>query len=443
MFSNQHSRRSFLKVLAAGTLTAPFFTRDLLARPPMSRLRHASIGASGMAWGDLSQIAAHKDVDLVAVADVDLSRADQVRKSFPHARIYQDWRELLEKEGRNLDSVNVSTPDHMHALIAMSAMQLGKHVYVQKPLAHDVHEVRSLATFAREKGLVSQMGIQIHSTVHYRMAVLLLRSGIIGKIKEVHSWVPKSWGDPNPLPDRRDAVPRSLDWNGWLGVSQWRPFIGENYYHPSNWRNRLDFGTGTLGDMGCHIFDPVFNGLQLQAPTSVRSEGPAPNKWNWPIDSRIHYTFEATRYTAGNTFHLTWYDGNQKPPAEVVKLLEGDSLPNAGSIVIGTHGTMVVPHVNRPLLYPDAKFQSYRMPEIEGEDHYWRFVDACLGRTQTTAGFNYSGPLTETVLLGTVAARFPQTTLEWNSAVMTFGNPQADQYLKRTYREGWEVKGLC
>jgi predicted dehydrogenase len=436
-----HSRRAFLKSLTVGALAAPFVTRDMIARPPMNRLRHASIGSSGMAWHDIVEITKHKDVDLVAVADVDLTKTANVRKGQPQARIYQDWRELLRVERRNIDSVNVSTPDHMHAPIAMSAMQLGKNVYVQKPMAHDIHEVRALTSYAKSKRLVTQMGIQIHSNGHYRLGVLLLQAGAIGKIKEVHSWVPKSWGDPSSRPDRTDPIPEGLDWNGWLGVAADRPYIGQDYYHPNNWRNRLDFGTGTLGDMGCHILDPVFGALKLHAPTSIRSEGAAPNEWNWAINSRIVYSFPGTQHTAGDLM-VTWYDGNQSPPEEVKKLLEGDPLPNAGSIFVGTQGTMVLPHINRPILYPDSKYTDLVMPEAAGESHYFRYVDACLGRASTTAGFDYSGPLTEAVLLGTVASRFPDTTLKWDSAKLSFAEEEANKLLKREYRAGWKVKGL-
>src|SRR5437899_13071461 len=194
------SRRSFLKTLAAGAAGAQFVTRGLMAQSPNSILRHASFGASGMAWSDITEICKFKEVQLVAVAEVDLNRTQELKKKFPDAKIYQDWRKLLETEAANIDSVNVSVPDHMHAPIGMSALQLGKHVYGQKPLAHDLYEVRRLTEFANGRKLVTQMGIQIQSVNHYRLAVRLIRDGVIGKIKETHSWVPKSWGDPSPLP---------------------------------------------------------------------------------------------------------------------------------------------------------------------------------------------------------------------------------------------------
>jgi predicted dehydrogenase len=202
MSSNQSfSRRSFLKTLGTAVLTAPFITSGLMARSPNSVLGHASFGASGMAWSDITELTKFKELELVAVAEVDLASTAELRKKFPGARIYQDWRDLLDEEGGRIDSVNVSTPDHMHAPIGMSAMQLGKHVYGQKPLAHDLYEVRRMTEFAKEKKLTTQMGIQINSTSHYRTAAVLIQSGAIGKIKEVHSWCPKSWGDPAPKPD--------------------------------------------------------------------------------------------------------------------------------------------------------------------------------------------------------------------------------------------------
>jgi len=437
------SRRSFLKTLGAAAFAAPFVTRGLMAQSPNTVLRHASFGAAGQAWSDLKEITKFKEVKLVAVAEVDLNRTAELKKSFPDVKIYQDWRKLLAQEGRNLDSVNVSTPDHMHAPMAMTAMEMGKHVYCEKPLAHDLHEVRKLNEFARKKGLVTQMGIQIHATNFYKMAAQLVQSGVIGKVKEVHSWCPKSWGDPAALPGRTDPVPEGFDWDLWLGVCSQRPFIGKGYFHPAEWRKRLDFGTGTFGDMGCHIFDPVFNSLGLTAPISVRSEGAAPNQWNWALDSLIHYVFPGTTHTAEKTLPVTWYDGAQKPPADIRALLEGDDLPNIGSILVGTEGVLVIPHVNRPLLYPDKKFKDFKYPEIASSDHYGEFVQACRGEGHTSAHFGYAGPLTEAVLLGGIASRFRQTTFNWNSAKLKFSESEANKFIHRKYRHGWDVKALA
>ncbi len=395
-----------------------------------------------MGWSDLTQLALQPRFKLVALCDVDSKQAERAQKQFPDARVYRDWRELLDKEAKNLDSVNVSTPDHMHAPIAVSAMELGKHVYGQKPLAHDLYEVRRMTEVAQKNKVVTQMGIQIHSAAEYRVGVQIVQSGAIGKIKEVHSWCPKSWGDTSAKPTRVDSVPANLDWNLWLGVCAERPFIGDAYYHPANWRKRLDFGTGTFGDMGCHIFDPVFKVLELAAPISVRSEGLPPNEWNWALDSKIHYTFAGTKYIADKILPVTWYDGAAKPPAEVIALLGKGEMPNSGSIFIGTDGVMVMPHVGKPQLYPEAKFKDFKFPEIGEANHWGSFVSACLGEGKTSANFAYAGPLTEAVLLGGVASRFPKTTLEWNARKLKFNLGEANQYVRRTYRKGWSIKGL-
>jgi predicted dehydrogenase len=403
------SRRAFLKKLGLSVVAAPLFTKHLLSAPTSGKLNHASFGANGMAWEDMSSLRKHPAFNLVAVADVDLSRTGQVKKNFPNAKIYQDWREMLDKE-KSLDSVNVSTPDHMHAAMGMSAMQLGYHVYGQKPLTHDIYETRQLTLTARQRGLVTQMGIQIHSSWVYRLGVRLIQDLAIGKVKEVHTWSSKKWGDSDPMPTRTDPVPAELDWDLWLGVCAKRPFIGDRWYHPSNWRKRLDFGTGTFGDMGCHIYDPVFNALALTAPVSVRSEGPAPNEHSWAINAVIPYVFPGTAFTEGDTVKVTWYDGDALPPQDVQALLGDHKMPDQGSIFIGTKGVMLLPHVDKPVLLPTDQFKDYPVPHIDDGDHWLQFVDACLGKGKTAANFDYAGPLTEAVLLGSVATRFPKTT---------------------------------
>ncbi|MBP8255799.1 MAG: Gfo/Idh/MocA family oxidoreductase [Opitutaceae bacterium] len=455
---NSHApftRRTFLKTAGAVSLAAPFITRNLISAPPSQTLRHASFGASGMAWADIRSICSNPFVKLVAVAEVDETKLTELKSWFPETRVYQDWRELLKKEKDNIDSVNVSTPDHMHAPIALSAMQLGKHVYCQKPLAHDIYETRVLTEYARRKKLVTQMGIQIHSEKVYRQAVAIVQAGVIGKIREVHTWSNKKWGDFGAPPVHGDPVPSTFRWDLWLGVCGDRPYVGNEYYHPGNWRRRLDFGTGTFGDMGCHIFDPVFEALDLTAPQTVRSEGPAPDRWNWSTDARIHYVFPGTRFTEGKTVPITWYDGDQRPPAEILALVEGTqeavadtagnrkSIFGQGSILIGTKGVLHVPHINTPRLFPRLQFKDYVLPAEKGAHHWTQWAEACLSGATTSARFDYSGPLTEAVLLGSVAVRFHQTTLDWNAKKLRFDNvKEANRYLRKTYRKGWEVAGL-
>lgn len=441
MIDRRTSRRLFLKSVTATSLASPSFVPRLWSAPPSDRVRHASIGAGGMARADLNQICKGENVQLVAVAEVDADRAKGLKDDWPDLRIYEDWRELLDKEAE-LDSINVSTPDHMHAPVAMSAMQRGLHVYGQKPLTHDIYETRRLTIEARRRKLVTQMGIQIHSGPEYRLAVKLIQDKTIGLIREVHTWSSKKWGDNGAMPRRIDPVPEGFNWDLWLGVCSERPFIGDGWYHPGNWRRRLDFGTGTFGDMGCHIYDPVFKALALTAPLTVRSEGAAPNDHSWATDAVVEYIFPGTRFSAGPTVKVTWYDGDQRPPQEIVSKAGGE-LPDQGSVFIGTEGVMVLPHVETPRLLPEERFKDYRVPEVEGESHWIQFVEAVRGRTRTSAGFDYSGPLTEAVLLGSVASRFPKTTLQWDAERVRFiAVDEANQYLARTYRKGWEIEGL-
>lgn len=437
-----HSRRSVLKLLGTTAAGAPFVTRNLMAQSPANTLRHACFGVGGMGGSDLAHISNCENVEIVALCDVDLAQAAEARAKFPNARFYQDWRELLDKEADRIDSVNVSTPDHMHAPIGVSAMQLGKHIYGQKPLAHNLHEVRRMTELAKEKKIVTQMGIQIHSTAYYRMAAKVIQDGAIGRIKDVHTWSNKTWGDPTDKPDRTDPVPEGFDWDKWLGVAAQRPFIGGEYYHPGTWRKRLDFGTGTLGDMGCHILDPIFESLKLSAPVSVRSEGPAPNAWNWAINGKVIYSFDRTAMTEGDQLNVTWYDGKARPPAEVVALMEGKKFPGQGTIFIGTGGVMVLPHVSRLQLFPLEKFKDYKLPRVEGESHWAQFIEACRGNGGTSADFAYAGPLTEAILLGGIASHFPNTTLKWDSPGLKFDLAEANAFVRRDYREGWRIAGL-
>jgi len=437
-----HSRRSVLKLLGTTAAGAPFVTSNLMAQSPVNTIRHACFGVSGMGGSDLAHISNCKNVEIVAFCDVDLAKAAEARKKFPNARFYQDWREMLDKEADKIDSVNVSTPDHMHAPMGVGAMQLGKHLYGQKPLAHNLHEVRRMTELAKEKKVVTQMGIQIHSTAYYRMAAQVIQNGAIGKVKDVHTWSSKTWGDPAAKPDKTDSVPEGFDWDKWLGVAAERPFIGGGYYHPGNWRKRLDFGTGTLGDMGCHILDPIFESLKLSAPVFVRSEGPAPNAWNWAIDGKVIYSFDRTVMTEGDHINVTWYDGAARPPAEIVALLEGKKLPNQGSIFIGTGGVMVLPHVSRLQLFPLEKFKDYKLPRVEGASHWKQFIEACRSNGKTSADFAYAGPLTEAILLGGIASHFPNTTLKWDSPGLKFDLAEANAFVRRDYRQGWKIESL-
>lgn len=437
------TRRRFL-AQATGTLfAAPFIATGMRAASPNGKLRHASFGAAGMAMSDMISLTNHDMLELVAVCDVDTRNFDAVKKQWPEVRCYQDWQELLEKEGANIDSVNVSTPDHMHGPIGLKALEAGKHLYGQKPLAQNLHECRQLMLKARETGVMTQMGIQVSSNFTERMAVDMIQSGVIGKVKEVHTFSNKFWGDMEPVPQKNDPVPEGLDWQKWLGTATDRPFI-QGYYHPSQWRKRRDFGTGTLGDMGCHMFSGWFRALALAAPVSVKSTGPAPlNATNWATNGIVEYTFKGTAHTAADTVKVTWYDGDARPPADIMALAVTDlaKFPGQGSIYIGTDGVLLSPHLTTPTLYPREKFTGFEYPKLEPRNHYLEFVDCCLkGGAKPSANFDYAGPLTEAVLLGCLASIFPGQDITWDAPGLKIPNNEAANALvKRQYRPGTEV----
>ena len=430
------TRRTALKT--AAFLACPGVYRAHAA--PSETVTHASFGAGGMAGADIGSLTASKNLKLVAVADVDRPRAEKLKDKFPGLKVYQDWRELLDKE-KHLDSANISTPDHMHAPITMRCIQQGLHVYTQKPLTQTIYESRQLTKAAAAKKVVSQMGIQIHSHEVHRTVVAIVRSGAIGKVKEVHSWSGKQWGDRDPRPGRTDTVPAGLNWDGWLGVAAERPYIA-GYYHPGNWRKRLDFGTGTFGDMGCHILDPVFAALGLTAPRSVKSVGDPTGLDSWGLDNEVRFVFPATPQTTDGVA-LTWYNGSKRPPMEVQAKVGMRKLADQGSIYVGEKGVMYSPYIGPPVLLPEEQFKDAKLPKLPGEDHYLQFVDAVRGNGVTSAPFAYSGPLTESVLLGCLATRFPNEELKWDAAHLTVTNsPAANVFVRRPYRKGWEVEGL-
>ena len=434
------SRRKFLQTVSATAAVAPFLSIRPRAAGPV--VRHASIGASGQALSDLMSFAKHPAFDLVAVADVDLARFERLQERFPKVRVYQDWRELLKKEHKNIDSVNVSTPDHMHCLIALEAMKRGKPVYVQKPLCNTLRETRMLTEYARRHGLSTQMGIQVSSSGVQRYGEALVQSGIVGKVREVHTFSNKSWGDDKTLPEATDPVPAPLDWDEWLGVSAPRPFK-RTVYHPGQWRRRVGFGTGTLGDMGCHIYSPPYRALKLTSPISVTAYGPSPSAESWATKARVKLTYPGTECTASETVDVWWYDGGELPP-DAIREPVGSRFPEQGSVVVGTDGMIVLPHVTaEPFVLPDSKMAALPKIELSDRDHYGEFLDVVLagGKQKCSANFDYAGPLTESVIIGNVAAHFPGETLKFDARTLAFpGRPDASQYLTRSYRDGWKPR---
>ena len=440
--SRPSSRRAFLKhslVAGAATWTAASWSRVYGAN---SRLRIASVGTGGKGWSDLTATAASPQVDVTALCDIDESKnfLGQAAEKYPQAQRFTDWRRLFEHE-KAFDAVIVSTPDHMHAPISLPAMQLGKHVQCQKPLTHTVFEARQMRLAAKKYNVVTQMGNQIQSHEAYRTAVKLVHDGTIGKVKEVHSWQsgPVGWRLVEDRPAGSQPIPETLHWDDWLGVAPTRPYLPK-IYHSFNWRNWRDFSNGQLGDFGCHILDPVFMALKLTAPLTIKAEAPAMNKDVWTKWATVAYEFPGTELTAGKTIKVTWYDGDDRYPArEGLGLPESYKLPTSGSVLIGELGSLVIPHVAMPKLFPEEKFAEFKIPIVPARDHYVSWADACRGEDQTTSHFDYAGPLTETVLLGSIAIQLPTQKLAWNADKLELtGSPHAQALLTKPYRNGWQ-----
>ncbi len=438
------NRREFIRNLTLASASLPLFNIARAGVTASSKINHASFGAGGMAFADINSLTRSDKINLVAVAEVDETRLGQLKEKFPDVKLYKDWRVLLDKEGHHLDSINVSTPDHMHATMGAAAMQLGLHVYGQKPLGQTLYETRRLAEIAKETGVVTQLGIQLASSIYERLTVQMVQDGVIGKVKEVYIFTNKTWGDSEPLPDRSDPIPETLEWDLWCGVAAERPYIGNQYYTQNGWRKRIDFGTGTLGDMGCHLYNGMYTALALSQPISIRSTGGQPNATNWALDEAFEYVFQGTEYTAESTIKVHWCDGSLRPPEKFLDMF-GDKMPDQGSIFVGTEGILLQPLGRVPIPYPRENFSDYKYPKLEPRNHYLEFVDAIGDRSiQPITDFaRHGGPLTETVLLGALASRFPQQTLEWDAKNLRVKNfEEANQFISKSYREGWEVKGL-
>ncbi len=447
------SRRHFLKTASATTLAAPWIGWKTASGAPSGNLRFANFGAAGRAWGDLTEMLQAPNTTLVAVAEVDLGRTKHLEEAHPGTKIFQDWRELLDKMHKDIDAVVIGTPDHMHAPIAMAAMQLGKHVYCEKPLTRTLQESRRLREFAAEHKLMTQMGIQVASGSGNQTAVKLLQAGVVGKVKEVHSSCPKSWGAMTPLPDSNEAPPAMLDWDKWIGVGKMRKYIPREF-HPSNWRKRIGYGTGTLGDMGCHIYHTWFMGLGMPVTLTVSSHGPAPvDGDSWPLDGLVRHRMKGNELTDGD-FNFTWYDGVQRVPAEVLALLGPEQKNAEGKVIeksaLDRHardrddrGPRDPPRRDADDL-PRREKSDEVIEAVEAGHHTQelRRRDPRRHSRKTAHELRLLGPMTEAVLLGTVAMRLPGETLKWDAAAGKFDSEAANALIHEKYREGWEVKGL-
>ena len=435
------TRRQFVKrtAVAASTLSFPFVSsRNVLGAN--KRLNIAGIGVGGKGASDIENV---DNENIYALCDVDEVNAAGTFRKYPQAKRFKDFRRMLEKEGKHIDAVTVSTPDHMHAPAALTAMRLGKHVYCQKPLTHTVYEARLMAETARKHKVATQMGNQGHCNSHTRRLVELIQGGVLGKVSAIHVWTdrPNNWWPQGiERPKETPPAPPTLDWDLWLGVAPWRPY--NPAYVPFKWRGFWDFGTGALGDMACHCMDLAFFSLKLGAPTSIEAQSSGVNDETAPLWSIIAYEFPGDGARAA--VKMTWYDGGKFPSPELVKDTE---LSSNGIILIGDKDTLYVPNYwGAGKFLSGAKVEDFKdipetLPKPSGfeRNHHQEWLAACKGGPKALSNFDYSGPMTEAVLLGDAALRAGQKIL-WDSVKLKVTNvPEANHYLRTEYRKGWSV----
>lgn len=429
--TSQTSRRSFLQATAATTIAAGVWS-ELPAQESKSandKLKILCIGTANRARADVDGV---KSQDIVAVCDIDANYLDRAKMDFPSARTYRDYREMISAEADKADALVIATADHNHAPATIRGINAGLHCYCEKPLTHTVQEARIIAEAAKAKGVVTQMGTQIHAGNNYRRVVEIVQSGAIGDINEVHVWVGKGWGG-GERPEQGEAPPEHLDWDLWLGPAPVRPYA-PGRYHPAQWRRWWDFGQGTLGDMGCHYMDLPFWALNLRHPISVEAEGPEVHPETCPLGLVVKYKFP--KRDDRGPVDLTWYDGDQIP-----KKVAGERVPGSGVMFVGSEGNMFANYSSYKL-FPKDKFKDFEPPTEtipNSIGHHKEWIKACKDGSPTTCNFDYSGALTETVLLGNVAYRIGKQ-LDWDAKSLTATNcPEATKYISKEYRSGWEV----
>ena len=458
-FANMNpSRRTFIRSAAAFAAfpMLPGFSARALPRfqlGPNQRLQLAKVAVGGMGESDLEELSKHPNVDIVALCDVDGRGKEKYATKFPKAQWFNDWREMFDKLGNKFDAVSVSTPDHMHAPISMSAMNMGKHVYCQKPLAHSAYENRMLADFAKgHSKIVTQMGTQRSAMIGRRQQLELLNDNVIGKIKSIHAWSDRPmgwWPQGKPMPTGGETPPEWLAWDLWLGVAPTRPYV-DKAYAPFMWRGTYDFGCGALGDMGCHILDYPFMAAKLGLPISVRCDCTDATEDEFPTKETITLKYAATDRTVAEGVTVMWYDGGLRPSNGLLGIPDGVDIRGNASVVIGEKGVMLCPLdpeqvlSDEPLVWDNKKTPvKLNLPKLETRNHYFHWVDGCFGKTTPQANFAFAGLMCESLSVGAAASHFANRDLQYDPKNFTFVNePLGAQYLKTKYRNGWSVKGL-
>lgn len=468
-------RRKFIRNAAISGAGFFIIPRHVLGRgfvAPSDKLNIAGIGVGGKGTSDLAEFAKSPRVNIVALCDVDDRQAKKSRESFPKASYYRDYREMLAKEKNHIDACSISTPDHTHAVATLAAMQLGKHVYTQKPLTHDIYEARILARAATKYKVVTQMGNQGASGDGVRKTMEMVNAGLIGEVTEAQAWTNRPvWPQGMASPTGKFEVPAELDWNLWLGPAK---HIDYNpAYLPFNWRGWWAFGTGALGDMACHVMDPIFRILPIDYPDSAECSVATVWKEMWndtqnieacPPASIIHLNYP--RKDGKGNIKLSWHDGGLLPdrPDE---LLPEESFGdwNGGALLIGTKGKLLMDcYGENPRLLPTSLMKEKTMPSPSikrvPEGHYLQWVNACIsgyGKAETSSNFEFAGPFTESILMGNLAIRswlmknpkskgwgdkyLGRKKLLWDAKNMKVTNfDEANQFVKRDYRDGWRLE---
>lgn len=474
MAAKSSSRRDFIRrssLAATGFFIVP---RHVLGKgfiAPSDKLNIAGIGAGGKGASDLAEFAKSPFVNIVSLCDVDDRESAKTRKAFPKATYYKDFREMLAKEKDTIDACSISTPDHTHAVATLAAMKLGKHVYTQKPLTHNIYEARLLTEAAKKYKVVTQMGNQGGSSDGVRKAQEMVEAGLIGEVTEAQAWTNRPvWPQGIPTPTGDFVVPSELNWDLWLGPAQ-----KINYnpaYLPFNWRGWWAFGTGALGDMACHIMDPVFRILPISYPDSAECSVATVWREMWndtqnldacPPASIIHLHYPRT--DAKGSIKVSWHDGGLLP-ARPQELLPEEPFGNwdGGVLLIGTKGKLLIdcyganPRLLPTVLMKDTPMPAKRLPRVP-EGHYLQWVNACIdgyGKGKTSSPFEYAGPFTESILMGNLAIRswmlknpklkgwedkyLGRKKLLWDAQSMKVTNfEEANQFVRREYREGWDL----
>ncbi len=444
-----YSRRSFLAATGAATGLL-FLPSRVLGRAgeasPNSKLNIAGVGIGGQGASDLNDVSSE---NIVALCDVDADYAAHTFNKYPGAKRYKDFRQMLDKEKR-IEAVIVGTPDHIHAIVSITAIKLGKHVYCEKPLTRTVYEARAVAKAAREAKVATQMGNQGMAFEGNRLINEWLWDGAIGPVREAHVWsdrpthrgkMPLWWAQGIERPQDTPPVPETLDWDLWLGPAPMRPY--HPAYVPFRWRGWWDFGTGGLGDMGIHNLAPVFSALKLGAPTSVQASSTPVFPETVPVAAMVHYDFPARGDMPPLKLH--WYDGGLLPerPAELEPNRELD--PEDGVIFVGDKGKMLVTGWGgeHPRLLPESLDKAYKRPPKtlpRSIGHHKEWIQACKTGSGTRSNFDFAGPLTEAVLLGSVCIRNGGEKLLWDSENLKITNdPDANKFLHYEYRKGWSL----